>query len=74
MNIDTPEPEVEPVLCDICNEEIKVGDKFLEVMTNLGVREYKGKRGYVKGLSNLVWDRDTTYIHLKHAIYGMVSD
>ena len=71
MNVDTPDSEDEPVLCDICNEEIKIGDKFIEVKTNLGVHQYTG--GYVKGL-DLVWKTETNYIHLKHTLYAMVSE
>ena len=71
MNIDTPEEEVEPVICDICNEEIKIGDKFLEVETNKGLKRHS--RGYIKG-GSIIWDTDTSYIHLKHTLYAMVSE
>lgn len=71
MNIDIPEPEVEPVLCDICGEEIKVDDKFIEVKTNKGVRAYDG-RGYVKGQNSLVWDTEINYVHFSHVLHEEV--
>lgn len=61
--------KADPLLCHICNEEIKEGDDFVDVHTNLGLSIYN--KGYVKG--GLTWNRDTNYAHSHHFTKPLVG-
>ncbi len=54
----------DPVICLFCEKEISVGDTFVDVQKNLGIRE---SGGYVKG--STCWDTETNYVHLKHILF-----
>ncbi len=70
--VDEKEEGIDPLICDICKEEIGVGDKFIEIRTNNGIK--RRTAGYVKGIEPIYWDTEQGQIHLKHTLYAQVSD
>lgn len=63
----SPEEVIELYFCDICSEEIKPGDKFLEVRGYEGPKRVRND-GNVPGL-DVIRTTSLEYIHLKHALY-----
>ena len=57
-------PEPDPFKCDICGEDVKVGEQFFEVFTLADPIVIQG--GYFRKEPHKAWARDSSYIHLRH--------